>query len=107
MPITFQQAGKAIPELLDLDSKIEVVIIGYNSCPYSAKALAAKNRHPKWKHPGHVAMAGYEFGEIGPFKHASGYQGTFPIVFVLNLKTKQFEYVGGGTDFERYVENSQ
>lgn len=99
--LKFEMAAKAIPELTTLNDKIEVIIIGYHHCPFSKKALAAKDRHPRWKESGRVLFVGYDFGATGPFKQSTKYRGSFPIVYV--KKDGHFEHIGGGEDFERYV----
>jgi hypothetical protein len=101
--LSFEKAQEAIPELTDLNEDIEVVIIGYHECPYSKKALAAKNRVKKWSgQSGKVLFVGYDFGGTGAFKQTSRYRGSFPIVYVKQTDG-EFKHVGGGEDFERYV----
>jgi len=104
MKLDFQSAAEAIPELKTLNDKIEVVIIGYHHCPYSRKALAAKDKHPRWKQSGRVLFVGYDFGATGGFKSKTKYVGTFPIVYVRNPATHEFEHIGGGEDLEKYVD---
>lgn len=99
--LSFAAAAQAIPELTTLKDSIEVVIIGYHHCPFSKRALAAKDRHPRWRESGRVLFVGYDFGATGPFKQASKYRGSFPIVYV--KKDGKFEHIGGGDDFDAYV----
>lgn len=99
--LDFAQAVKAIPELGSLNDRVEVVIIGYQNCPYSKKALAAKERHPRWKESGRVLFVSYDFGATGPFRQATLYRGSFPVVYV--KRDGQFFHVGGGDDFDAYV----
>lgn len=103
MKLDFEAAARSIPELQTLSEKIEVVIIGYHHCPYSRKALAAKDRHPRWKQSGRVLFVGYDFGGTDEFKRQSKYRGSFPIVYVRNPDTKEFEHIGGGDDLDEYV----
>ena len=69
-----------------------------------AKALAAKDKHPRWKQSGRVLFVGYDFGATGGFKSKTKYVGTFPIVYVRNPATHEFEHIGGGEDLEKYVD---
>ncbi len=106
MNLEFKRAADSIPELQTLDDKIEVVIIGYPHCPYTRKALSAKNRHPKWKQSGKVLLIEYEMEAADGFRRKAGYRGKFPIVYVRNLETMQFKHIGGGDDLEEYVNTS-
>lgn len=99
--LSFEAVSQAIPELTTLKDSIEVVIIGYHQCPYSKKALAAKDRWPRWKESGRVLFVGYDFGATGPFKQRTRYRGSFPLVYV--KKDGRFEHIGGGNEFETYV----
>lgn len=100
--LSFEAAQKAIPELTTLKDNIEVVIIGYHQCPYSKKALAAKDRDDRWKQSGKVLFVGYDFGATGPFRTAAKYRGSFPVVYVKNA-AGHFEHVGGGDEFDALV----
>lgn len=100
--VDFHTLAQAIPELQSLNDRIEVVIVGYDSCPYSKKALRASKNHPRWKESGRVLFISYEFGATGALKSATGYRGSFPLVYV--KQEGKFQYVGGGDAFEEYVE---
>lgn len=103
--LSFEHAQQAIPELNHVDPNVSVIIIGYNTCPYSKKALAASEKL-KAKSPIHrskkVLFVGYEFGGTGEFKQKSNYRGSFPVVYLRNQHGK-FDHVGGGTDLEELV----
>lgn len=104
-PLSFAAASKAIPELTTLKDSIEVIIIGYHHCPFSKKALAAKDRHPRWKESGRVLFVGYDFGATAPFKQTTKYRGSFPLVYV-KQPDGHFEHIGGGEEFDAYVSRS-
>jgi hypothetical protein len=103
--VSFEKIAEEIPELKTLNDKIEVVIVGYHTCPYSRKALEARLRHPRWKHSGHVLFVGYNFGDTDSLRRTTNYKGTFPLVFVKQEGDGQFKHIGGGNDFNAYVGN--
>lgn len=101
-PLSYEKFEEAIPELKR--HKYNVVIIGYKTCPYSGKAQSALKEHiaKSSRFREKSVFVGYEFGEAGPLKKQTGYEGTFPIVFVRDEKG-HMEHVGGGVDFEYWV----
>jgi len=101
-PVSYEKFEEAIPELKR--KKYNVVIIGYKTCPYSGKAQSALQEHIKRtsRFREKSVFVGYEFGEVSQLKKDTGYDGTFPIVFVRDEKGRM-EHVGGGVDFEYWV----
>ena len=101
--LSYAKVQSVIPELKKKD--YEVVILGYHSCPYSAKAQSALQKHivRSKKFKDKSIFVGFDWGETGELKRATGYSGSFPIVFVRNKQGKM-EHIGGGNDFSEWVD---
>lgn len=100
--LRYENFEAAIPELKN--HRYNVVIIGYKTCPYSGKAQSALKEHitKSNRFREKSVFVGYEFGETQELKRRTGYEGTFPIVFVRN-EQGIMEHIGGGTNFEYWV----
>ena len=82
---------------------ISVVFIGYDDCPYSRnmeRLLVEYNLDDKYKP---VLMPRAEAVE---WKNKIGYDGTMPIVFVLDKSQGKWEYIGGSSDFEKFLSSA-
>lgn len=96
--LSYEKFETAIPELKH--KKFEVVIIGYEMCPFSIMANNSLARVPHAK--GKSVFVMIERGEKAlEFRKETGYHGSFPIVFVRH--GDKMVHVGGGQDFASYV----
>lgn len=99
--VEYKLVEEHIPELKG--NRYHVIILGYEMCPFSAKALRAVNSHKKWQN--NYKFIPYQFGGTGALKQATQYNGTFPIVFVRN-ESGDLEHIGGGTELENLAKQA-
>lgn len=77
-----------------------VIIFGYATCPYTAKALQLATKHTQSIrverfHPSHSNPI---FRSADEFRKRTNYNGTFPVIF-----TMQPVYIGGANELERLL----
>jgi glutaredoxin len=97
--VSYEKVVPIIPELKD--KKYEVVIVGYEMCPFSKMSQSALHDLPSAK--GHSVFVSVDRGSQAEdnIRTALHYSGTFPLVFV--RQNGHMVHVGGGLDFVKYV----
>lgn len=99
----FSIVEEIIPELKNTTK--DVVVIGYNSCPYSDQAKRLICKTPKFKDKS--VFIGFERDHtIKQFKEETKYHGTFPIVFVRDTVSSKMKHIGGAHEFGNYLSGS-
>jgi len=118
----YSEFSKYAPDLVDEDQKNELrkklnsretnlVIIGFESCPYSHKARNAVEKHIKAKGnssflKNKAIFIGGDWNEIDKLrdKVKPKHKSSFPVIFMRNKSTGKMDYFGGGTDLESFVD---
>jgi hypothetical protein len=82
---------------------IYIVVIGYQSCPFSLKALDFISQSETYReHFKFISFGSHNkepyFHTVGNFKTTFHYSGTFPLIFV--RFSDGFHYIGGFSDLE-------
>jgi hypothetical protein len=82
---------------------INVVVIGYPSCPYSLKSLDLISQLDRYReHFKFISFGSHNtqtyFQTVTNFKAKFNYHGTFPLLFIRSLNG--FQYIGGFSEFE-------
>ncbi len=91
------------------DPLLRIVVIGYPSCPYTAKALALIDQYPKLKEHSLFQPIGPNkdaFASPDQFREAFSYDGTFPVILAKtsnpsNPHETHIEFIGGADDLEQ------
>jgi glutaredoxin len=101
------QWNNVSPDLADCKN-VDVVIIGYTSCPYSKRALDALAKRPEY------AIKFIAFGPANEkaslqtpdaFRAKFHYDGTFPVIFC--REHQGMVYIGGSTELLERLEKSE
>ena len=116
----YSEFAEHAPDLVDKNDKenlkqklnnpeTELIIFGYEQCPYSAKARNALEKHISIKgtssrFKNKSVFIGGDWDQIGKWRKNVNHSGSFPVIFMRNKNTKKMEYIGGGNDFEAFVE---
>lgn len=93
-------------QIKNVPENTRVVIIGYGTCPYSAKALKLVAENEIYKD--NFLFIRFDnqqesqcFKSPSNFKSKFNYDSTFPVVFV--KKQNQMVHIGGAAEFESYL----
>lgn len=91
--VSYATSKKIFSDLKDQD--VDLVVIGYTTCPHTARVVKMSRHHDHYKKKGKTAIVTFDFGS-NPYK--SKYKGTFPVVYVRDKKGR-FVHVGGADQF--------
>ncbi len=92
-------------EGIDLQ-EINIVVIGYTTCPYSLRSLDLISQLNIFReHFKFISFGSHNtqsfFHSVDNFKTHFHYSGTFPLIFI--RKDNSFKYIGGFTQLESYI----
>ena len=80
----------------NLSDAAKFILVGYNICPFSDKALS----HLKRRYPGQYQKITFDRSNAGKHRGNLEHKGTFPLVF--EKKRKRVRLIGGADDFIAY-----
>ncbi len=103
--ISFKDVEAAIPDLHNANlNEVHVIIVGYDFCPYSKRALSSAKAHPRFTSKGSVLFVSMNDHEQGQrlSKQLGRGSRTYPLVFV--RENDAFVFKGGSDHFVKYIE---
>lgn len=86
------------------NSEPNVVIVGYDDCPFTRRAEQLVNNNPSCrKKLPKVALITFKRVSGPEMRKQLHHQGTFPVIFVKNSEG-QMTFIGGSTDLEQHMQ---
>ena len=90
-------------EITDNLTNVDIIVIGYVSCPYSLKALKLISENEQYANRFKFISFGSNtqcFRTPNAFRlKMNNYTGTFPVIFIRTAENK-FKYIGGAQELE-------